>query len=127
MPLKSLSHGMAARLTQLDYDREMALVLTEPGAAGTTEIYAVVRLTADPDLERAEFAILVRHDMTGHGLGRLMLRRLIDYARGRGIRELYGDVLQDNEPMRRLCKELGFVEKWSLGDAGVLRVSLALR
>ena len=127
VPLKSLSHGMAARLTQLDYDREMALVLTEPGAAGTTEIYAVVRLTADPDLERAEFAILVRHDMTGHGLGRLMLRRLIDYARGRGIRELYGDVLQDNEPMRRLCKELGFVEKWSLGDAGVLRVSLALR
>jgi len=127
VPLRGLSHGMAARLTQLDYDREMALVLTEPGAAGTTEIYGVVRLTADPDLERAEFALIVRHDMTGRGLGALLLQRLVDYARARGIGELYGDVLQDNGPMLRLSRQLGFRETWNAADAGIVRVSRALR
>ena len=53
---------------------------------GRTEIYAVVRISADPDNERAEYAILVRHDMTGMGLGILLMRRIIDYARRRGIR-----------------------------------------
>jgi acetyltransferase len=127
VPLRGLSHGLAARLTQLDYDREMALVLTEPGAAGTTEIYGVVRLTADPDLERAEFALIVRHDMTGRGLGSLLLRRLVEYARARGIGELYGDVLQDNAPMLRLSRRLGFRETWNAGEGGILRVSRALR
>ena len=55
---------MAARFTQIDYDREMVLVLTERGIPGKVEIYAVVQISADPDNERAEFAIIVRHDMT---------------------------------------------------------------
>jgi acetyltransferase len=126
VPLKSLSHAIAARLTQLDYDREMALVLTEPEPAGGVEIYGAVHLFADPDLERAEYAILVRHDWTGRGLGRLLMQRLIDYARGRGIREVWGDVLADNVAMRCLCRELGFREAGA-ADPGVVRVSLALR
>ena len=59
----------------------MALVLTEPGSAGATKIYGVVRIHADPDLERAEFAILVWHELGGRGLGTLMMQRIIAYAR----------------------------------------------
>ena len=55
----------AARLTQIDYDREMALVLAEPTIPGKAEVFGVARITADPDNERAEYAIIVRHDMTG--------------------------------------------------------------
>ena len=84
VPMRTLSHVTAARFTQIDYDREMALILTEPGIAGTTDIYGVVRIIADPDNERAEYAIIVRHDMTGMGLGVLLMRRILDYARQRG-------------------------------------------
>jgi acetyltransferase len=126
VPLKALSHGLAARLTQLDYDREMALVLIDPGASGGEDLFAVVRLFADPDHERAEFAILVRHDRTGRGLGRLLMERLIAYARSRGIREVFGDVLQENGAMRRLCQTLGFRERRTTTDRGVVRVTLPL-
>jgi|GEM_PF-354189 len=108
-PLKSLSHAMAVRITQVDYDREMGLVLSERGVPGRAEIYGVVQLIADPDNERAEYAILVRGDMTGRGLGTLLMRRMIAYCRSRGIGEINGDVLRENAPMRRLCKKLGFV------------------
>ena len=60
-PMKVLPHSLAARLTQIDYDREMALILTEPGIAGRTEIYGVVRIIADPDNERAEYALSLIH------------------------------------------------------------------
>jgi acetyltransferase len=126
VPMKTLSHVMAARFTQLDYDREMALVLTEPGIAGRTEIYGVVRITADPDNERAEYAIIVRHDMTGMGLGVLLMRRIIDYARHRGIGEIYGDVLVDNATMLKLCRVLGFRASSVPDEPNLVRVTLAL-
>jgi acetyltransferase len=68
-PMKALSHAMATRFTQIDYDRQMVLILTEHGAPGTTEYYGSVNIVCDPDLQQAEYAILVRHDMTGNGLG----------------------------------------------------------
>jgi acetyltransferase len=126
VPLKTLSHVMAARFTQLDYDREMALVLTDPGPAGRTEIYGVVRLHADPDNDRAEYAILVRHDMTGMGLGVLLMRRILDHAASRGIREVYGDVLEDNATMRKMCRVLGFEESLT-EEPGIVRVVLRVR
>jgi acetyltransferase len=126
VPLKTMSHVMAARFTQLDYDREMALVLTERGVAGRTEIYGVARLSADPDNEHGEYAIIVRRDMTGMGLGVYLLRRLIDYARGRGLQRLWGDVLIDNATMRRLCQAMGFVESPVADEPGLVRVTLAL-
>jgi acetyltransferase len=107
-PLKELSHAMAARLTQIDYDREMAFILADPGAAGQATIYAVARFSADPDIEKAEFAITVRDDMAGRGLGRLLMRRIIDYARRRGIGEVFGDVLADNATMLDFARDLGF-------------------
>jgi acetyltransferase len=125
-PMKALTHSLATRLTQLDYDREMALVLTGENRQGETELYGGVRITADPDNERAEFAILLRRDMTGLGLGPLMMRRIIQYARNRGIREIFGEVLSENTPMLKLCKALGFSIKRMPDDPGVVIASLAL-
>ncbi len=125
-PMKALSHVQAARFTQIDYDREMALILTEPGIPGRTEIFGVVRISADPDNERAEYAIIVQHDMTGRGLGHLLMQRIIDYARRRGIGEIYGDVLHENTTMLNLCKTLGFSRAVMPSDPDIVRVSLKL-
>ncbi|MGD9974604.1 MAG: bifunctional acetate--CoA ligase family protein/GNAT family N-acetyltransferase [Desulfatirhabdiaceae bacterium] len=124
--MKMLSHTLAARLTQIDYDREMALVLCDPVNANQPELYGVVRIAADPDNERAEYAILIRRDMTGMGLGPMLMRRIIDYARNRGIRELFGEVLADNRPMLRLCEAFGFTKKRDPDEPGVMIVSLAI-
>jgi len=67
-PLRELSHEMAARLTQIDYDREMAFLLLDG-----KELLGVGRLAADPDFEQAEFALVVASDRQGHGYGRLLL------------------------------------------------------
>lgn len=109
-PMKRLTHVQAARFTQIDYDREMALVLTDPRAQGPGEIHGVVRLAADPDNERAEFAIIVHHDFTGFGLGRHLMERILAHARQRGIREVYASVLRENVAMLRLAQSLGFTQ-----------------
>ncbi|MHC1744477.1 MAG: bifunctional acetate--CoA ligase family protein/GNAT family N-acetyltransferase [Syntrophobacteraceae bacterium] len=125
-PMKVLPHSLAARLTQLDYDREMALVLIDEQHFGEAELCGGVRITADADNDRAEFAIMLRRDMTGLGLGPLMMRRIIDYARKRGIREVYGEVLSENTPMLRLCRALGFSTKRMPEDPGIIIATLAL-
>ncbi|NIR29968.1 MAG: bifunctional acetate--CoA ligase family protein/GNAT family N-acetyltransferase [Gammaproteobacteria bacterium] len=127
VPKKTLSHVAAARFTQIDYDREMALILTEPGIPGRTPIYGVVNISADPDHERAEYAILVRNDVTGMGLGIMLMRRIIEYASKRGIGEIYGDVLRENRGMLKLCKVLGFTESRVPDEPEVVRVSLKLQ
>ena len=125
-PLKELTHQAAARLTQIDYDREMALVLAEHGPAGAAELYAVARIAADPDNERAEFAVTVRDDMTGRGLGSLLMRRLIDHARRRGLGEIFGHVLRENARMLGICRRLGFREEADPEAPWVTVVRLAL-
>jgi acetyltransferase len=125
-PMKSLTHIMAARFTQLDYDREMALVLGEAGIPGKAALYGVVRISADPDLEKAEYAIVLRGDIVGRGLGRLMLERIIAYARSRGIGMIYGDVLHENSRMLKLCKALGFARRIHPEDSTLVRVELPL-
>jgi acetyltransferase len=125
VPMKTLPHVTAARFTQIDYEREMAFVLADRGPAETADLHAVVRLAADPDGGRAEFAIVVERQLTGLGLGTLLLGRLIEYARSRGIGELYGDVLADNSAMLSLCRALGFVE--TSREDNVVRVTLPLK
>ena len=125
-PKKHLTHPFAARLTQIDYDREMALVLAEPGTPGRAEVFGAVHISADPDGERAEFAIMLRGDMAGLGLGPLLMRRIIDYARSKGLREIIGDVLRENRPMLRLCDLFRFQRKSKIDDPGVIAVHLRL-
>jgi acetyltransferase len=124
--MKMLTHTLAARLTQIDYDREMALVLCEPDSQKEPMLYGVVRIAADPDNERADFAILLQGDMTGLGLGPMLLRRIIQYAKSRGIREIFGEVLAENKPMLRLCEAFGFSKKRGLNDADIVTVTLPL-
>ncbi|WP_440997507.1 bifunctional acetate--CoA ligase family protein/GNAT family N-acetyltransferase [Arhodomonas sp. SL1] len=127
MPMKRLTHMQAARFTQLDYDRDMALVLTEPGVPGETPIHGVVHINADPDNTRAEYAIIIHRELTGQGLGRLLMQRIIDYARDRGIREIFGDVLRENQVMLKLCRELGFRRSAHADEPDVVRVTLDLQ
>lgn len=110
----------------LDYDREMALVVEGKDKAGEDELYGVVRISAEPDNERAEYAILLRRDMTGLGLGPILLRRIIDYASSRGIGEIFGEVLSDNTSMLKLCRVFGFKVSSDRKDPGIMQVSLKL-
>jgi acetyltransferase len=125
-PLRTLHHMLAARFTQLDYDREMALVLTEDGIPGKQDIHAVVRLSADPDNEEAEFAIIVHHDMAGQGLGRLLMDRILAHARARGIGMVWGVTLRDNRRMRALARTTGFSQSTDPDDPSLVRLVLRL-
>ncbi|MFG1427529.1 bifunctional acetate--CoA ligase family protein/GNAT family N-acetyltransferase [Roseixanthobacter glucoisosaccharinicivorans] len=119
--LKDFPHLLAARLSQIDYDREMALVAVD--AAGA--FLGVVRIIADPDNETAEYAIMVRSDMKGKGLGYRLMNEIIAYGRQRGLKMIYGDVLRENQPMMHMAQDLGFVSKPG-EDYTVMRVELAL-
>lgn len=125
-PKKALTHPFAARLTQIDYDREMALVLADPGTAGRSPVYGAVHIAADPDGERAEFAIMLRSDMAGLGLGPLLMRRIIDYSRQQGLRELFGEVLRENRSMLRVCQKFDFARTAKPDEPGVMEVCLKL-
>lgn len=104
-----------ARFTQLDYDREMALVaLQRHGTA--PETLGVVHVATDADNRRAEFAIIVRSDWHGRGLGKLLLGRIIDYCRGRGTGRLVGTTLLENAAMLGLARRLGFTLRPVLND-----------
>ncbi|MDX1431679.1 MAG: bifunctional acetate--CoA ligase family protein/GNAT family N-acetyltransferase [Gammaproteobacteria bacterium] len=127
VPKKTLSHVQSARFTQIDYDREMALVVTERGIPGRAPIHGVVRISADPDNESAEYAIIISRELAGVGLGRLLMERIIDYARRRGIGEIFGEVLKENTRMLRLCEALGFTREPVPGEPEIVRVSLRLR
>ncbi len=126
-PIHELPHEMAARLTQLDYEREMAFVVTEPNSLpGKGKIWGAVRCNADPNLEKAEYAILIDRAMTGMGMGPMLMRYIIEYARKLGIKELYGEVLRENESMLKLNRALNFQIRSSPDDPGVFHVSLPL-
>jgi acetyltransferase len=96
------------RYTQIDYDREMALVAVAGDQASQSEILGEVRAGADPENIRAELAIVVRSDWKGKGLGKLLTDCIIRHWRSRGTRELFGLVDAGNEPMLRLARRLGF-------------------
>ena len=122
-PVKEFSHQFAARLTQLDYARAMAFVALDTAIG---EIIGVARLHSDSRYETAEYAILVRSDLKGKGLGWALMQLLIDYATAEGLKSLCGQVLTENTTMLAMCRELGFGVKADPNDAGISRVSLNL-
>jgi len=121
--MKEFSHTFTARLTQLDYARAMAFVATDPA---TGDILGVVRLHSDSRYETAEYAILLRSDLKGKGLGWALMQLLIDYARSEGLRRLSGVVLRENTAMLTMCRELGFEVTSDPNDASVAKVFLDL-
>jgi acetyltransferase len=120
--IKHFSHAMAVRLTQLDYDRETALVVIPERSP--ERIIALGHLFADPDGLEAEFAILVHQDFAGRGIGREVMERLLAHARDKGIQSVYGEVLSENRGMLALAAGLGF-EQTHTADVGVLRVRIS--
>jgi acetyltransferase len=123
--VRELRHAQMARLTQVDYDREMAFIATAPGPEGVPETLGVVRTVTDPDNQSAEFAILVRSDLKGQGLGRLLMTRIIEYCRSRGTAEITGMILASNHGMLGLARQLGFrIEPGPEADTVVARLAL---
>jgi acetyltransferase len=115
------THERLTRVCFNDYDRELALVVEcrDPSCAAGRKIVAIGRLSKIPHQDRAEFALLVADAMQGKGLGRELLRRMIDIARTEKLKRLTADILVENRPMQHVCKALGFKITGELGDATV--------
>src|SRR4029077_11996628 len=123
VPMKQFSHEFIARLTQLDYARAMAFVaFDEPGK----EMVGVVRIHSDSIYENGEYAILLRSDLKGRGLGWALMQLIIGYARSEGLKIISGEVLQENMVMLEMCRNLGFEISTDRADHSLCRVSLKL-
>jgi acetyltransferase len=116
LPLRDLE-----RLTQLDYERDMAFIAVSEGG-GREETLGVARACANPDDSEAEIAVLVRSDLKGLGLGALLLKKLIRYCSARGIKRLTGQALAQNTRMLQLAQKVGF----SLQPSGYNLVEMTL-
>lgn len=123
--LHELTPAMVARFTQVDYDREMALVAIEEKDGVEKEV-AVCRYVTLPDDATCEYAIVVADEWQGRGLGRRMMERLIGIARAGGLRTMEGWVLAGNRGMLEMCARLGFVETAVTDDPGTRKVTLDL-
>ncbi len=121
---RTIEHSELARLTQIDYAREMAFVATRIGADNAEETLGAVRAAVDPDNHTAEFGVIVRSDLKGSGLGHRLMSKLIDHLRARGTQRLSGTVLSVNTGMLELARSLGFQEAHSPSDPGDLEVRL---
>ena len=125
--LKALDEQHLRQLTEPDAQSEFVVVAAEPLPPGDALVAAVARLARDaPDPSRAEFGILVSHFVAGRGIGRLLMERLVEWCHENHVRELWGDVLEDNAPMLELASHLGFRRENVAGSHGLVRVSLGL-
>lgn len=122
-PRKNFPHEFVARLTQIDYARAIAFVALDTECQ---KILGVARLEADPDYTRAEYAVMVRSDLKGAGLGWALMTHLIAYAKAEGLGEIFGEILTENTTMLHMADEFGFEIASSSDDPDVVRVRLDL-
>lgn len=123
---RSIERSELARLTQIDYARELAFVAVAPGPDGRERTLGVARALVDPDNVDAEFGIIVRSELKGAGLGELLMQKLIRALRERGVRRLVGTVLAENRRMLELARALGFEQAPAGAGAETVTVSLTL-
>jgi acetyltransferase len=122
--MKEFSHEFIARLTQLDYARAMAFVAFDESS---NEPVGVVRIHSDSVYESGEYAILLRSDLKGRGLGWALMQLMIEYARSEGLKTISGDVLTENTVMLQMCRSLGFEVKPDSEEHDICVVKLPLR
>jgi acetyltransferase len=122
-PVKEFSHAFIARFTQLDYARAMAFIALDESSR---QMLGVVRLHANANYETGEYAILLRSDCKGRGLGWLLMQMIIDYARAEGLKMIEGQVLVENVEMLNMCRELGFKIAADRNDADICVVTLSI-
>jgi GNAT superfamily N-acetyltransferase len=123
--MSELPAPMAQRLCRIDPELEAAFLLMDE-TVKPAELRGVGRIFIDEASNTAEFSVLVEADWTRIGLGALLMQRLVDESRRRGLSELWGYVLMENRPMLQLCKELGFVATMLPGEGGTSQIRLAL-
>jgi acetyltransferase len=121
--MRELSPERTARLTQVDYEREMAFIAIREA---TQETVGVARLVSDTEGSSCEFAVIVQSDMKGHGLASHLMHRLIAWARDRGLQEVVGQILSDNAPMLAFIRHLGFTVHRLPDDPEVMEARLSL-
>jgi acetyltransferase len=121
--MRELSPEQMARLTQVDYDREMAFIAVREASGETV---GVARLVCDSDEAEGEFAVIVQADMKGKGVASHLMQRLIDWGRGRGLRAVVGLVLADNAPMLAFVRHLGFAVHRMREEPDVVEARLSL-
>jgi len=122
-PIKDFGHAFVARLTQLDYARAMALNAIDEA---TGEMVGGVRLVSDANYESGEYAVLLRSDLKGRGLGWTLMQLIIEYARSEGVRQIEGQVLAENVVMLRMCRDLGFSVEPEPDSGDIMKVVLTL-
>ena len=122
-PMKEFTHQFIARLTQLDYARAMAFIAFDET---TGEMVGAVRIHSDSIYENGEYAILLRSDLKGRGLGWVLMQLIIEYARSEGLKVISGDVLQENIVMLDMCRQLGFEVKPDPVEPDICDVRLKL-
>ncbi|MGD1886695.1 MAG: bifunctional acetate--CoA ligase family protein/GNAT family N-acetyltransferase [Cohaesibacteraceae bacterium] len=120
--VRDFSHKFIARLTQIDYARDMAFGAFDPSG----ELIGVVRLHADPEREAGEYAILLRSDLKGQGLGWALMQLVIEYGKSERFRRIKGQVLAENTTMLEMCKALGFVLKRDPDEREIMLAELDL-
>lgn len=125
--LRELTPDMLVRLTQIDYDREMAFVVLARDENGKDVEVGVSRYAINPDQNSCEFALVIADDWQNRGLGGLLMQVLIDAARDKGLTTIVGDVLSHNTGMLKLMQRLGFERHVSPQDSGVVIVTKRLR
>ncbi len=123
--VKGLAHSQMARLTQIDYDREMAFIAIGADEKGADETLGVVRIVATSDNATAEFSIVVRSDLKGMGLGHALMRKMIGYCKDRQTKKLIGQILNGNSRMLGFVKKLGF-QKSGAPEPDVVEMTLDL-
>jgi acetyltransferase len=123
-PIKEFTHEFIARLTQLDYARAMAFVAFDEA---TNELIGVVRIHSDSIYVSGEYAILLRSDLKGKGLGWELMQLIIEYARSEGLKQISGDVLRENVVMLEMCRNLGFEVKSDPVERDLCNVTLKLQ
>lgn len=114
-----VTHERLAQVCFVDYDRATVLV----AESSTGDIVGVGRLAREHGSPDAEFALLISDAWHEHGLGTELLRRLILLAREEGVRRVFGDILNENDAMQKICRQLGFALHYSIGD-GVVKASI---
>ena len=125
--LQDLTPAMLSKFTQIDYDRELALIVVVPGdAPGSERQIGVARYITLPDEETCEFAIVVSDEWQGKGVARQLFQRLIDAARERRLRVMTGITLRENTRMIDLSRSLGFSTRADTDEPELVRMTLAL-
>jgi len=121
--VREFSHAFIARMVQLDYARAMALAAIDPEDG---QMLGAVRLLADADYHTGEYAIMVRSDLKGVGLGWALMQIMVEYARWQGLARIEGQVLRENTTMLTMCRELGFTITPEPDDASIAIVRLEI-